>query len=72
MNGPQGAVSALVGTALFGLGVLVATTAAFVILFRLKRPGTDRGVRVARGVLVGAGVVGAIGLGIFAWGSLGR
>jgi len=68
MIGSSRAFVALFGTGLFGVGVLVATIAAFVILFRLKRPGTDR---VARRVLVGAGVVGAIGLAIFAWGTLG-
>jgi hypothetical protein len=64
MSGPLGSVAALVGTALFGLGVIVATVAAFVILLRLKRPGTDR---VARAVAVGGGVLGALGLAIFAW-----
>ncbi len=63
MNEPGGS-AALVGTALFGAGVLVATAAAFVILFRLKRPGTDA---VARKVLVVGGVIGAVGLALFAW-----
>ncbi len=65
MNGPGGS-AALLGTALFGVGVLVATGAGFVILFRLKRPGTDS---VARRVLAAGGVVGAIGLALFAWAS---
>jgi hypothetical protein len=67
-DGAGGAV-ALVGTALFGLGVLVATVAGFVILFRLKRPGTDA---VARKVLVAGGVLGAVGLALFAWAVMGR
>jgi hypothetical protein len=69
MTGSSGSFAALLGTALFGVAVLVATGAAFVILFRLKRPGADR---AARRVLVGAGLVGAIGLAIFAWAALGR
>jgi EamA domain-containing membrane protein RarD len=64
MSDGAGGTAALVGTALFGVGVLVATAAAFVILFRLKRPGTDA---VARRVLVAAGVLGAVGLALFAW-----
>jgi EamA domain-containing membrane protein RarD len=64
MSDGAGGTAALVGTALFGVGVLVATVAAFVILFRLKRPGTDV---VARKVLVAAGVLGAVGLALFAW-----
>jgi hypothetical protein len=60
-------LAALVGTALFGLSVLVATGAGFVILVRLKRPGTDR---TARAVLVGAGVAGAAGIALFAWSAL--
>jgi EamA domain-containing membrane protein RarD len=59
---------ALVGTALFGVGILVATVAAFVILFRLKKPGTDG---TARKVAIAAGIVGAIGLALFAWGAMG-
>jgi uncharacterized membrane protein len=64
MNDVPGRSLALVGTALFGVGVLVATVAGFVILFRLKRPGTDA---AARHVLVAGGVVGALGLALFAW-----
>lgn len=64
MSTASGGSAALVGTALFGAGVLVATVAAFVILFRLKKPGTDA---VARKVLVAGGVLGALGLAIFAW-----
>lgn len=62
-----GGLAAVVGTALFGGAVLVATVAGFVILFRLKRPVTDPTVRAARLVLAGAGVLGGIGLAIFAW-----
>jgi hypothetical protein len=58
---------ALAGTALFGLGILVATAAAFVILFRLKQPGTDAAARKAA---IAGGVVGAIGLALFAWGAM--
>ncbi len=57
-------LAALVGTALFGIGVLVATVAGFVILFRLKKPGGDA---VARRILVAGGVLGAAGLALFAW-----
>ena len=57
-------LAALAGTALFGLGVLVATVAGFVILLRLKRPGTDA---VPRKVLVAGGILGAAGLALFAW-----
>lgn len=64
MSDGAGGSAALVGTALFGAAVLVATVAAFVVLLRLKRPGTDA---VARKVLVAAGVLGAIGLALFAW-----
>jgi len=64
MNGSTGGFAALVGTAVFGAGVLVSTGAGFVILFRLKRPGTDL---AARRVLVAGGALGAIGLAIFAW-----
>jgi hypothetical protein len=39
-----------------------------VILFKLKKPGTDG---VARKVLLGAGVVGALGLALFAWAAMG-
>lgn len=59
---------ALLGIALFGAGVLVATAAGFVILFRLKRPGDNR---AARRVVVGAGLVGAAGLVLFAWAARG-
>jgi hypothetical protein len=38
-----------------------------VILFRLRRPVTDPVVRMARRILLGAGVAGAIGLALFAW-----
>ena len=64
MNDRAGGALALLGTALFGVGVLVATVAGFVILFRLKRPGTDA---VARKVLIAGGVLGAAGLALFAW-----
>lgn len=64
MNDATGGTAALVGTALFGLGVLVATIAGFVILFRLKKPGTDAAARKA---LVAGGVLGAAGLALFAW-----
>ena len=64
MTGPAGGTPAILGTAVFGAGVLVATAAGFVILFRLKRPGTDA---VARKVLVAGGVIGALGLALFAW-----
>jgi energy-converting hydrogenase Eha subunit H len=66
-NDDAGGFAAMVGTALFGGAVLVATVAGFVILFKLKRPVTDPTVRVARLVLVGAGVLGAMGLAVFAW-----
>jgi energy-converting hydrogenase Eha subunit H len=68
MTESTGSIAALVGTALFGAGVLVATGAGFVILFRLKKPGTDA---MARKVLVWAGVVGALGLALFAWAAMG-
>jgi hypothetical protein len=68
MTGSSRDFVALFGTGLFGVGVLVATVAAFVILFRLKRPGTDR---AARRVLVGAGAAGAVGLAVFAWATVG-
>jgi energy-converting hydrogenase Eha subunit H len=68
MTESTGSFAALVGIALFGVGVLVATGAGFVILFRLKKPGTDG---VARKVLLGAGVVGALGLALFAWAAMG-
>jgi hypothetical protein len=55
---------ALVGIALFGLSVVVATGAGFVIFFRLRRPGSDT---AARRVLVAAGVAGLAGLVLFAW-----
>lgn len=64
MNDGPGGSLALVGTALFGLGVLVATIAGFVILIRLKKPGTDGAARKA---LVAGGVLGAVGLALFAW-----
>lgn len=64
MNDGPGRTLALVGTALFGAGILIATLAAFVVLFRLKRPGTDA---VARRVLLAGGAIGAIGLALFAW-----
>jgi hypothetical protein len=67
MNDRAGGTLALLGTALFGAGVLVATVASFVILFRLRRPGTDA---LARRVVVAGGVIGAVGLALFAWGSL--
>ncbi|MGB8933393.1 MAG: hypothetical protein WCC48_19275, partial [Anaeromyxobacteraceae bacterium] len=59
--------AAILGTALFGVAVLVATFAGFVILLRLRRPPTDRTMRVARRVLVAAGVLGGTGLAVFAW-----
>lgn len=64
MNDRAGGTVALLGTALFGVGVLVATIAGFVILFRLKRPGTDA---AARRVLIAGGAIGAFGLALFAW-----
>ncbi len=64
MSDGAGSFAALLGTGLFGAGVLVATGAGFVILFRLRRPGTDTR---ARRVLVAAGAVGAAGLALFAW-----
>jgi energy-converting hydrogenase Eha subunit H len=67
MSDGAGGLAAILGTALFGLAVLVATVAGFVILFRLRRPVTDPVVRRARGILLGAGVMGAIGLALFAW-----
>jgi energy-converting hydrogenase Eha subunit H len=67
MSDGAGGLAAILGTALFGIAVLVATVAGFVILFRLRRPVTDPVVRAARRVLVGAGVTGAIGLAVFAW-----
>lgn len=69
MSDRAGGALALVGTALFGIGVLVATVAGFVILFRLERPGTDA---VARRVLIAGGALGAIGLALFAWAAAGR
>jgi len=63
MSTPGGSL-ALLGTALFGVGILVATAAAFVILFRLKRPGTDA---TARRLLLLGGALGAAGLALFAW-----
>jgi hypothetical protein len=68
MNDGAGGTAALIGTALFGIGVLIATGAGFVILFRLKKPGTDA---VARRVLVAGGVIGAVGLALFAWAARG-
>jgi uncharacterized membrane protein len=67
MSGSAGDGVALAGIALFGAGVLVATVAGFVILFRLKRPGTDRAARAAA---VAGGVLGAVGLALFAWAAL--
>ena len=55
---------ALAGTALFGLGILLSTVAGFVILFRLKKPGTDAAARKA---LIAGGAIGAFGLALFAW-----
>lgn len=67
MSGTGGTL-ALVGIALFGLGTLVASAAGFVILFRLRRPGTDA---TARKVLIAAGALGALGLALFAWAAAG-
>lgn len=67
MSDGAGGFAAIAGTALFGLAVLAATVAGFVILFRLKLPPTDRIVRLTRLVLVAAGVLGGIGLAVFAW-----
>jgi hypothetical protein len=55
---------AFAGIALFGAGILVSTVAGFVILLRLKRPGTDAAAR--RAVAAGGGI-GAVGLALFAW-----
>jgi energy-converting hydrogenase Eha subunit H len=64
MNEGPGRTLALLGTALFGVGILLATVAGFVVLFRLKRPGTDA---VPRKVLLAGGIIGAAGLALFAW-----
>jgi hypothetical protein len=64
MNDAPGRTLALLGTILFGSGILVSTIAGFVILFRLKRPGTDA---VARRVALAGGLLGALGLALFAW-----
>ncbi|HSM92779.1 MAG TPA: hypothetical protein VLT47_07790 [Anaeromyxobacteraceae bacterium] len=67
MTPQPGHALALLGIALFGLGVVVATGAGFVVFFRLRRPANDPVARTARRVLVGAGVMGAVGLAVFAW-----
>lgn len=75
MNDAPGRTLALAGIALFGAGILVSTIAGFVVLFGLrgregissrplKRPGTDA---VARRVALAGGLVGAVGLALFAW-----
>ena len=64
MNDAPGRTLALAGIALFGAGILVSTVAGFVILFRLKRPSTDA---IARRVALAGGLLGALGLALFAW-----
>ena len=75
MNDAPGRTLALAGIALFGAGILLSTVAGFVVLFGLRgregissrppgRPGVDA---VARKVALAGGLLGALGLALFAW-----